>query len=185
MRGFNHAIAEAVIGSLREKGHEIYFHDLYREEFNSILPAVEIPKDGPIDHVIVKHCDELRSSGGIIIIHPNWWGQPPAILKGWIDRVIRPGVAYEFRDGDSGEGVPIGLLEGKIALVFNTSNTPEKREQAVFGDPLETLWKKCIFDFCGVSKYERTMFNVIVTSTPEKRREWLRYTGSTVKKYFS
>ena len=54
--------------------------------------------------------------------------QPPAILKGWIDRVMRPGVAYEFLEGDSGEGVPNGLLKAKTALVFNTSNTPEDRE---------------------------------------------------------
>jgi NAD(P)H dehydrogenase (quinone) len=106
-------------------------------------------------------------------------------LKGWIDRVVRPGVAYEFREGDSGEGVPIGLLEGKIALVFNTSNTPEERERAVFGDPREILWKKCIFDFCGVTKYERRMFNIVVTSTVEKRREWLNEAGNIVKKYFS
>lgn len=55
-------------------------------------------------------------------------GQPPAILKGWVDRVIRAGVAYEFAEGDSGEGVPIGLLKAKSALVFNTSNTLEERE---------------------------------------------------------
>ena len=53
--------------------------------------------------------------------------QPPAILKGWIDRVMRPGVAYEFLEGGSGKGVPNGLLKAKAALVFNTSNTPEDR----------------------------------------------------------
>lgn len=170
---FNHAIAEAVKGSLRERGHEVFFHDLYREKFNPVLPAAEIPRDGPIDTAVMEHCGELRTSGGIVIIHPNWWGQPPAILKGWIDRVVRPGIAYEFRDGDSGEGVPIGLLGGKTALVFNTSNTPEEREHNVFGDPLETLWKKCIFDFCGVKQFERRMFSIVVTSTMEKRKEWL------------
>jgi putative NADPH-quinone reductase len=65
-------------------------------------------------------------------------------LKGWIDRVIRPGVAYRFVDGDSGEGVPVGLLKAKAALVLNTSNTPDDREQSAFGDPLEVLWKRCI-----------------------------------------
>jgi NAD(P)H dehydrogenase (quinone) len=181
---FNHAIAEAVKGSLRERGHEILFHDLCKERFNPVLPADEIPKDGSIDPVIMKHCDELRSSGGIIIIHPNWWGQPPAILKGWIDRVVRPGVAYEFGEGDGGEGVPNGLLEGKIALVFNTSNTPEEREQDVFGDPLEILWRTCIFDFCGVKQFGRRTFSIIVTSTIEKRIEWLAETGRIVKQYF-
>ena len=63
-------------------------------------------------------------------------GQPPAILKGWIDRVIRPGVAYRFLEGDSGEGVPLGLLRAQTALVFNTANTPEDRESLVFRDRL-------------------------------------------------
>ena len=63
-------------------------------------------------------------------------GQPPAILKGWIDRVIRPGVAYRFLEGDSGEGVPLGLLRAQTALVFNTANPPEDQESVVFRDPL-------------------------------------------------
>ena len=132
-----------------------------------------------------KHCDELRSSDGIIIIHPNWWGQPPAILKGWVDRIIRPGVAYEFKEGDGGEGVPVGLLADKTVLVFNTSNTPRTREESVFGDPLERLWKNCIFEFCGVAVFFRRMFSVMVASPPEERMQWLSETRQLVEKYFS
>lgn len=170
---FNHAIAQCTVDTLLKKGHKAFFHDLYKEKFDPVLPYYEIQKESEIDPVISRYCDELKSSGGIVIIHPNWWGQPPAILKGWIDRVIRPGVAYEFDEGDGGEGVPRGLLTGKIGLVFNTSNTPSDREQEVFGDPLEAIWRKCIFEFCGVASYYRKMFNVVVTSTLEERRRWL------------
>ena len=100
-------------------------------------------------------------------------GQPPAILKGWIDRVLRCGIAFEFVECDSGEGIPKGLLKAKAAIVFNTSNTESKREMEVFGDPLETIWKNCIFGFCGVSNFHRRNFNIIVTSTEIQRREWL------------
>jgi putative NADPH-quinone reductase len=110
---------------------------------------------------------------GIVIVHPNWWGQPPAILKGWIDRVFRPGVAYRFEEGDGGEGVPIGLLNASAAIVINTSNTPATREQAAFGDPLEAIWRECIFDLCGVKNFHRRMFSVVVTSTMEQRRCWI------------
>jgi NAD(P)H dehydrogenase (quinone) len=96
------------------------YHDLYRENFDPVINTSEIPKNGQIDEIIKTHCDDLVKSDGIIIIHPNWWGQPPAILKGWIDRVIRPGVAYEFEEGDNGEGTPLGLLKAKAGLVFNT-----------------------------------------------------------------
>jgi Putative NADPH-quinone reductase (modulator of drug activity B) len=74
-------------------------------------------------------------------------GYAASILKGWIDRVLRPGIAYRFLEGDDGGGIPEGLLKAKSALVFNTSNTPWERELEAFGDPLERLWKDCICSF--------------------------------------
>jgi NAD(P)H dehydrogenase (quinone) len=181
---FNHAIAETVVKGLSQNGHEVHFHDLYEEKFDPILPFEEIPKDVPLPLEIRKHCEEISKAEGIVIVHPNWWGQPPAILKGWIDRVIRPGVAYEFLEGDKGEGVPKGLLKAKSAVVFNTSNTETEREKNAFGDPLESLWKNCIFDLCGVPRFYRRMFNVIVTSSEEQRRAWLKEVRQTIDEYF-
>ncbi len=133
---------------------------------------------------IHRHCREIAEADGIVIVHPNWWGQPPAILKGWVDRVIRPGVAYEFLEGDKGEGVPKGLLKARAALVFNTSNTPEERERDVFADPLETLWKNCVFGLCGVGNFYRKMFCVVVTSSANERTRWLEEVEDTVSRYF-
>jgi len=141
---FNHAIAETAMQGLQHNGHQVAFHDLYLEGFDPVLPWQEIPKGAPVDPLIQRHCHEIASAEGIIIVHPNWWGQPPAILKGWVDRVIRPGVAYQFLEGDSGKGVPCGLLVASTAVVFNTSNTDADREKMVFGDPLETIWKNHI-----------------------------------------
>jgi len=181
---FNHAIAETAFATLKQKGHELYYHDLYAERFDPILPGEEIAKDADIPQQIERYCRELSESEGIIIVHPNWWGQPPAILKGWIDRVIRPGVAYEFLEGDQGEGLPRGLLPAKTAMVFNTSNTPSLREKEVFGDPLALLWEKCVFELCGVSHFYRKMFGIIVTSSNEQRRGWLKEVGESVGRYF-
>lgn len=183
-KSFNHAIARRAIRRLKENKHKIFFHDLYNENFNPILPASELPKDGRIRKTIKKHCDELKRSDGIIIVHPNWWGQPPAILKGWIDRVMRPGVAYEFQDGDKGEGVPIGLLKAKTGIIFNTSNTGKEREENIFLDPLETLWKNCIFYLCGVKSVQRKIFRIIVTSSKEEREQWLNEIDETIDKFF-
>ena len=181
---FNHAIAETAVQTLRACGHTDWFHDLYAERFDPLLFHGEFPKGAVLPPEIQQHCDEIAAADGIVIVHPNWWGQPPAILKGWVDRVIRPGVAYEFLEGDSGEGVPVGLLEAQAALVFNTANTSEKRENEVFGDPLQLLWKNCIFDLCGVPTFYRKMYRVIVTSTAEDRRAWLDEVRVTVKTYF-
>jgi len=181
---FNHAIAETVVAVLSENGHHVSFHDLYAEKFDALLPAQEMPDNAVLDPGLQKHCAEIADADGIIIIHPNWWGQPPAVLKGWVDRVIRQGVAYEFKEGDSGEGIPCGLLKAKAAIVFNTSNTPAEREKAVFGDPLETIWRNCIFGLCGVTTVHRTTFSVIITSTRSEREEWLRDVRATVNRYF-
>lgn len=177
---FNNAIAATTVQALQDSGHVAIVRDLYEEGFDPILTADELPKSAHLDAIMEEHCSDLATADGIVIIHPNWWGQPPAILKGWVDRVFRPGVAYEFINGDSGEGVPVGLLRTKTAVVFNTSNTPEKRELEAFGDPLETLWKNCIFGLCGVHDFYRRTFGVMITSTQEQREAWLAEVYETI-----
>jgi NAD(P)H dehydrogenase (quinone) len=181
---FNHAVARTAVSELARAGHAVRFHDLYAEGFDPLLPAGEIPRDAPLPPDVSVHCREIARADGIIVVHPNWWGQPPAILKGWIDRVLRPGVAYEFLEGDKGEGIPVGLLKARAVVVFNTSNTPAPREVEVFGDPLERLWKTCVFDVCGVNRFHRRMFGVVVTSTEADRREWLGEVQKTVAECF-
>ncbi len=184
VKSFNRAIADTAVNTLRKNGHAVRFHDLYEEGFDPILTGGEIPQDALLASAIEAHCAEAASADGFVIVHPNWWGQPPAILKGWVDRVFRLGVAYEFLEGDSGEGIPNGLLKAGAAVVFNTSNTPWERETGVFGDPLETLWKNCIFGLCGVRNFYRKMFGIVVTSAPEERQNWLNEVKTVIDRYF-
>jgi putative NADPH-quinone reductase len=181
---FNHAMADAVGEVLKGNGHQIFYHDLYGERFDPVLKRREIGGPRGIAADLRRYCEEIRISDGIVIVHPNWWGQPPAILKGWVDRVLRQGVAYRFEEGDGGEGIPRGLLKARTALVFNTSNTPERREREVFGDPLEDLWGSCVLKFCGVRKFVRRMYGVIVTSTAARRLAWLAETRNLTAKFF-
>lgn len=169
----NAAIAQEAIRTLEENGHRVLFHDLCRESFSPILSGEELFRDQTEDPLVQLHQKQIRQADGIIVVHPNWWGQPPAILKGWVDRVLREGVAYTFPEGDNGGGLPIGLLKARAALVLNTSNTPENRETEAFGDPLQRLWKDCIFAFCGVHTFDRKMFRVVADSTPAQREAWL------------
>ncbi len=181
---YNHAIARTVVERLAANGHAVHFHDLYREGFDPLLVDGEIPEDAPLPEAIAAHCEEIAEAEGVVIVHPNWWGQPPAILKGWLDRVIRPGTAYEFLEGDSGEGVPRGLLKAGTAVVYNTSNTEPEREKSVFGDPLERIWKNCIFGLCGVADFHRRTFSIVVTSTAEQRRRWLDQVKRDIDRFF-
>ena len=182
---FNHALAKAAVDALLAKGIEVCFHDLQAEGFDPVLPAAELARDAVLPPLVARHCQEIRQADGLVIVHPNWWGQPPAVLKGWVDRVLRPGVAYEFLPGDGGEGVPVGLLKPMTAVVLNTSNTPVEREQAEFGDPLERIWADCILSFCGVRKVVRRMFGVVCTSHDGQRKAWLEVAARMVSKEFA
>jgi NAD(P)H dehydrogenase (quinone) len=181
---FNHAVAAAAVETLKANGHGVDFHDLYKERFPAILPAREIPRDVDLPRIIRRHCSEIGAADGIVIVHPNWWGQPPAILKGWVDRVLRPGVAYTFAEGNSGDGELIGLLKASAVLVFNTSNTPAERELSLYGDPLESLWKNNMFISCGAKSFFRKNFGAIITSDPEQRAEWLEQAREMTARYF-
>lgn len=180
-RSFCHALAEAAVAVCREAGHEVHFHDLCREGFDPLLSEEELLARRSDDPLVERHCLEARDADAFVLVHPNWWGQPPAILKGWVDRVLRAGVAYAFAEGDAGGGVPNGTLKAGVAVVLNTSDTPADRERAVFGDPLETLWGRCIFPFCGVKRFRRYTYGVIVNSSPEERAAWLRHARDFVR----
>jgi putative NADPH-quinone reductase len=100
-------------------------------------------------------------------------------LKGWLDRVWRQGVVYRF-----GPASVEQLLAGRRAVVFTTSNTPRDDELRLYGDPLENLWKACVFGMCGVDDFVRRNFESIVMSTPEQRHEWLEEVRRIVRERF-
>lgn len=169
----SHAMAFAAKQVLLARGYEIAYHDLYAEHFDPVQPTGEAGNVGSSNGLVEQHCSELARADLIIIFHPNWWGQPPAILKGWIDRVFRLNTAYAYPPGAGFEGIPVGLLRARHAIVVNTSNTPAEREAAAFGDPLETLWKKCVFGLCGVSSVVRRMYAPVSSSSAQQRATWL------------
>jgi len=83
---FNHAIAEVAQNTLESCSHDVSFHDLYMERFDPIQPYEEIPKGVDVNPIVHKYCEEIALADGIIIVHPNWWGMPPAISKaGWTE----------------------------------------------------------------------------------------------------
>lgn len=181
-QSFNHAIFKSVCLRLKQLDITTHAHDLYAENFNPLLTRDELGSDLSRDKLVNQYARELLESDILIVIHPNWWGQPPAILKGYIDRVFRPTYCYDFPPGDTGGGIAIGKLQGKYGIVFNTSNTAEEREEKYFGDPLERIWKHCIFDFCGINRYYRKTFKIVADSTEQQRKQWLTEAESTVDK---
>lgn len=132
----SHGLCKQIVKIL-QPFHTVTIHDLYRDSFDPILKENELLDINYFSDDILPYCHALQAADCLIIIHPNWWGAPPAILKGWIDRVIRLNVGYGFND--NGEGDPVKLLKLRYFFVFNTSNTNTEREMAVFHDPLENI----------------------------------------------
>lgn len=177
---FNRAIAETVVRTLKESGHEPILRDLYAERFDPILLAGE--EKLPIEKLPREIQDAIRDvseAEGLIFVHPNWWGIPPAILKGWIDRVFRAGFAYRF----SADGV-IPQFTDKTVQIFTTSNTPREIELEVYHDPLENFWKTIVFGLTGCKSFERRNFESIIMSSEDDRKEWLVETEKIVRRRF-
>lgn len=177
---FNHAVAEVCKTQITENGHAVFFHDLYKEQFDAVLDSLNVSNDNDIK----LHCSHLVNCDGIIIIHPNWWGQPPAIVKGWLDRVFLPEVAYTFEKNSDDKYISKGLLKAQFAIVINTSNTPNELEEELFKDPLETIWKNRVFKFCGVSNFIRINFRVMKESDFNQRTIWLSEIRQLIDKLF-
>lgn len=177
---FNHALAEKAMATLKELGHEIVLHDLYQEHFDPVLPDGEdnLPEE-KLPEFIKEHLRNFKEAGGVVIVHPNWWGGPPAILRGWVDRVLRTNSCYNFTP--NGVETYVG---GKIVQIFSTSNTPRDVEMNLYGDPIENFWKTVVFGIIGSQSFERRNFESIVMSTPEERQSWLAEVEAVLKRRF-
>lgn len=170
---FNHALADTIRQTWAALGCDVTFHDLAAEGFDPCMTAAEAREAKTDDPLVQRYINELCAADLLAVVHPNCWGAPPAIMKGWIDRVFAANAAYGFEKGADLGDTPIGLLQTKAALVINTGNTPLDHEVTHFHDPLDHIWRTCILGYCGVQNITRKLFGVIATSTDADRRQWL------------
>ncbi|MFI5589788.1 NAD(P)H-dependent oxidoreductase [Amycolatopsis sp. NPDC051758] len=186
----NHALAERVVDTLTRLGRSVRFHDLYAERFDPVLTAEEAYTSGTRaeeflaaepDPLVRQHREELRDAAGLVAIHPNWWGKPPAILSGWLDRILVPGVAYRLDDAG---GAPESLLTLRRLLVVNTSDTTEERERTLFGDPLDAIWRRCLAPYLGEPEVTRLVLRVVADAGADRRDSWLRDVEAEVTRLF-
>ncbi len=175
---FNHAIADRARETLAAAGHQVIFHDLYQEGFDPVLTAPEHRRGVSFDEQVVRHTKELEASGGVVFVHPEWWGQPPALLKGWLDRVLRPGVAYEPADEELREQAPVPLLGEKTALVLAT------RDAGARSGLLERVWLEGVFAFCGIRAAGCQVLHDLRRLGPAERQGWLDQVSGVLLRLF-
>ncbi len=175
---FNHAIADRARETLAAAGHQVIFHDLYQEGFDPVLTAPEHRRGVSFDEQVVRHTKELEACGGVVFVHPEWWGQPPALLKGWLDRVLRPGVAYEPADEELREQAPVPLLGEKAALVLAT------RDAGARSGLLERVWLEGVFAFCGIRAAGCQVLHDLRRLGPAERQGWLDQVSGALLRLF-
>ena len=101
---FNAAVRDVVCAKLREAGSEVRLRDLYAEGFQPILTQQEL--ENYLDpernaKPVAWDAEALRWCDTLVFVYPTWWYGPPAMLKGWLDRVMLPDVAFLMPDPDN------------------------------------------------------------------------------------
>lgn len=116
---FNHSMAMAYCAAVSACGQSATLRDLYATGFNPLLGADELPDIAgfaPADDVAAE-LDLIRASEVITLVYPIWFGMPPAIIKGYVDRVL--GAGFAARDIKAGTRHP--FLHGKRLVILSSS----------------------------------------------------------------
>ena len=116
-KGHTHTIATTYAEAKRKKGHIVKIVDLYAKDSYLEYYAFENIRERPLEKVQKIFQEQLLWAHEIVMVHPIWWGMPPAIMKNWVEQTFWPGVAYKYMPG----GKVNKLLKGKTAKVFATS----------------------------------------------------------------
>ena len=150
-------------------GHEVRLLELDRLVFDPILHhAYKVVQELEAD---LKTAQELILwADHLAIAYPVWWGSVPALLKGFLDRIMLPGFAFKYRQG---KAFPDKLLTGRSAHLLVTMDTPPWYFRLVYRAPAIHQMKKTTLAFCGVSPIKTLMCGPVLDSSPDKRRAWL------------
>lgn len=168
-RSFTHAVAGSLQEGLAEAEISLTRHDLYAEGFDPVLSGAELARRFSLDPLVQKYTEEIREIEHYAFVHPDWWSGPPALLKGWIERVFRPGVAYDWEGEEFQEKRHVPLLTGHTATIYVTTDRSAD-------DPPETL-RSFWTDFCsysGITLRTLRIFTDLRNSAIRQRRSWLQ-----------
>ncbi|WP_026477716.1 NAD(P)H-dependent oxidoreductase [Alkaliphilus transvaalensis] len=169
---FNGTILDTIEKTFTEKGEEYITRNLYDTNFNAYLTLddlIKINNRTLAEDIAIEQMD-IKKVETIIFIFPIWWGGPPAILKGWFDRVLTKGFAYSPKVDGSVEG----LLSHKKVIVFATSgsSTDTETQKEIF-QAIETILIKGTFNFCGITDVSYHNLEAVPSTNNANRNQML------------
>jgi NAD(P)H dehydrogenase (quinone) len=147
---FAAAVAKTARKALQAGGHDVDWLDLYREDFDPRLSAAE--RQGyftePYDvSAVADLASRLQAAQALVLVFPQWWFNFPAILKGFFDRVLAPGIA--FRPDPAGGRIVPQLTNIRFIWALTTTGSPWWIVHLYMGNPVRRLLKRGIAGFCS------------------------------------
>jgi len=172
---YNRALFDRITATLGEGGHEVIATDLYAESFPPALSAAERASyyKPPYDaRDVARHVEILRSVDGLIFCFPHWWFGMPAILKGYVDRVWGPGIAFT-PDAAGGRILPL-LRNVRLFGVVTSYGSPWWFARLVAGDPGRKVMLRALRPLCarGAETFYLAHYDMD-RSTPKSRGAFL------------
>ena len=171
---FNYAIRETFTKKAIEKGHSVDVVDLYKEKFDPVFSGQEP------DEEVADHRKRIEKSDVIVLIAPIWNFRMPAILEGWIDKVLAPPWAFTFKKLIGNYGYPLGSLKNKKAIIFCTYGSPRLAITTFFLNlPIRRL-KRGVFYICGITKINYRRYFAVPFVSDAKRKSFLADVANSV-----
>ena len=172
-QSFNAAIKDTFIKTAEEKGHKIDFLDLYKENFNPVFSGEKPDKE------VLDHRKRIEESNVIVLIAPIWNFRMPAIVEGWIDKVLAPPWAFRFKKIFGNYGYPIGNLTGKKAIVFCTYGSPQFAIRTFFLNMPTKRLRRGVFNICGITDVVYKRFFAVPFVSQKRREKFLEVVKKT------
>ncbi|UUZ81555.1 NAD(P)H-dependent oxidoreductase [Paenibacillus sp. P26] len=170
-QSLNYAFLQEVVRGCREntKIEDIRVLDLYEEGFDPVLIFNEHKRrrDMHADPDLAAYREQLKWADKIVFVYPIWWGRPPAMLLGYIDRIFASGFAYR----ENGGLFPEGLLKGKSVVCISTMQGPALYPPLLLNNAHKTLMRKALLNFVGIKKVKFFEFGKHGKSAGQAREE--------------
>lgn len=153
--------------------------DLYEERFDPLLIFNDEIKrrDMYKDPSMEKYRAQITKADAVIFIYPIWWGRPPAMLLGYIDKLFASGFAFKQ---EPGKIMPEGLLKGKKTICISTMKGPTAYPRFFLSNAHKVLMKKALFSYVGINNVKFFEFG----SMEKKEGNQLKNLGK-IEKYMS
>lgn len=143
----SHALAHRYEQCARTAGVSIERIELAKLQFDPILRR-GYRGEQPLEPDLARAFQAMRSARHVVFFFPTWWAAPPALVKGFIDRVFLPGAAFRH---DPQNMLPVGLLAGRSARVVTTMDAPRFWYSLRYGRALHGSFVHATLRFCGFS----------------------------------